>query len=72
MNKTTMASTVPEMLDVSNVVQNKDGKLVEWEDFLRNVFLWTDTRSMSHPQHVTLNMDTQLDRPTVSSTVGNT
>ena len=28
-------------------------------------------RSMSHPQHVTLNMDTQLDRPTVSSTVGN-
>jgi hypothetical protein len=29
MNKTTMASTVPEMLDVSNVVQNKDGKLVE-------------------------------------------
>jgi hypothetical protein len=71
MNKTTMASTVPEMLDVSNVVQNKDGKLVEWEGFKRNVFLWTDTRSMSHPQHVTLNMDTQLDRPTVSLTVGN-
>jgi hypothetical protein len=29
MNKITMASTVPETLDVSNVVQNKDGKLVE-------------------------------------------
>jgi hypothetical protein len=29
MNKITMASTVPEMLDGSDVVQNKDGKLVE-------------------------------------------
>jgi hypothetical protein len=45
MNKITMASTVPEMLDGSDVVQNKDGKLVEWEDIFYGTFSCGPTRS---------------------------
>jgi hypothetical protein len=49
-------------------MQNKDGKLNE------KIFYGMYScgpHSMSHSQHITLNMDTKLDQPTVSSTVAN-
>jgi hypothetical protein len=68
MNNTTMAPTVPETLGVSNVAQEKNSKLNE------KTICGTYScgpRSMSHPQHVTRNMDSQLNQPTVSSTGDN-
>jgi hypothetical protein len=67
-NSMNMVPTVPETLDVSNVSREKDSKLNE--KGICGTYS-CGPRSLSHRQQVTLNIDSQLNQPTVSSTDDN-